>query len=170
MTVRKSSSDSDPPDYGPDKPNAPAVFNLTTNRLMKPSQAEWPGSLDRGPVTNLTIESIPSKNEIFAQVDRRYRQMPPTEALSDHNLITPQLVAKTIAGGFRSSGTPKGLYRTPGRRHRRRQPHCRRRAVQAQLISSNGSVWWQVYAVDGTPPAWTVVGAQTDITSSWSGS
>jgi hypothetical protein len=41
-------------------------------------------------------------------------------------------------------------------------------AVEAQLISSNGSSWWQVYAVDGTPPAWTV-GTQTEVASSWSG-
>jgi hypothetical protein len=95
--------------------------------------------------------------------------MPPTEALTDHNLITPELVAKTIAGipliGYAQRALQNaGLAATVVANR-----IAVAEAVEAQLISSNGSVWWQVYAVDGTPPAWTV-GAQTAITSSWSGS
>ncbi|WNG92965.1 hypothetical protein [Mycobacterium sp. ITM-2016-00318] len=94
--------------------------------------------------------------------------MPPTEAPSDYILITPELVAKTIAGipliGYaRRALENAGLAATVVANRITISG-----AVEAQLTSSNGSVWWQVYAVDGTPPAWTV-GIETETMSSWTG-
>jgi hypothetical protein len=39
--------------------------------------------------------------------------------------------------------------------------------IVAQLLDVNGNMWWQVYADDGTSPAW-IVGAADD-PSSWAG-
>jgi hypothetical protein len=39
--------------------------------------------------------------------------------------------------------------------------------VEAQLITANGTTWWQVYTSDGKPPVW-IIGAQTD-RANWMG-
>lgn len=39
--------------------------------------------------------------------------------------------------------------------------------VEAQLVSTNGRGWWQVYSIDGVPPVW-VVSATTEPTN-WLG-
>ena len=95
--------------------------------------------------------------------------MPTTQASSDYHLITPELVAKTIAGipliGYAQRALKDaGLAATVVANR-----ITTAGAVEAQLISSNGSAWWQVYAVDGRSPTLTVGTKTRAVTSSWAG-
>jgi len=40
--------------------------------------------------------------------------------------------------------------------------------IEAQLVSTNGHAWWEIYAIDGTPPVWTV-GGMDQTMSDWTG-
>jgi hypothetical protein len=90
------------------------------------------------------------------------------DALPDEDVITVELVAKTLAGtaligvarrlleqaGYTASITANRIM-VDG-------------VIEAQLIQSKGFGWWQVHAVDGTPPVW-ITGTQCDSASSWVG-
>jgi hypothetical protein len=90
------------------------------------------------------------------------------DALPDEDVITVELVAKTLAGtaliglgrrllsqaGYTASITANRIM-VDG-------------VIEAQLIQSNGFGWWHVHVVDGTSPVW-IAGTQCDNASSWVG-
>jgi hypothetical protein len=41
--------------------------------------------------------------------------------------------------------------------------------IEAQLTSTGGQSWWQVYAIDGTPPVWTAGTQCPTAPSTWVG-
>jgi len=82
--------------------------------------------------------------------------------------ITPELIAKTIAGiplvGCARNALLEAGYTATIVANR----ITIERQIEAQLLSTNGKSWWNVYASDGTPPVWTV-GAQLEPNSNWIG-
>jgi len=80
---------------------------------------------------------------------------------------TVELVAKTIAG-IAQIGSARAALEQAG--HTATITGNRitvDNEIEAQLLSSNGSAWWNVYAADGSPPVWTVGAKHGDY--SWAG-
>ena len=95
-------------------------------------------------------------------------QIPTPEPLSDAGVITAELVAKTIASisliGVACRTLEQAGYTAKILANRITVDGV----IEAQLGSTNGHAWWQVYAIDGTPPVWTV-GGMDQTMSDWTG-
>ena len=84
------------------------------------------------------------------------------------DVITAEMVAKTVAGIVQIGAARRALEKAGwtasivGNR-------ITVADYEAQLINSNGQGWWQVYAMDGTPPVWTVGTKCQDHSSNWIG-
>lgn len=78
----------------------------------------------------------------------------------EEGMVTAEIVAKTI-GGITTVGHARSMLQEAGWVATIVANRITvDRAVEAQLVSVNGKSWWNVYAVDGTPPVWTI-GATT---------
>jgi hypothetical protein len=84
------------------------------------------------------------------------------------SVITAELVAKTIAGisqiGYAQRALQEAGYTATIAANRLTVD----KLLEANLVLSNGCGWWQVYAIDGKPPVWTV-GAFSQAISNWLG-
>ena len=84
------------------------------------------------------------------------------------NTVTAELVAKTIASihqiGYAQRALQEAGYTAKIVANRITVDGL----IEAHLTLTNGSGWWTVYSIDGTPPVWTV-GAFDNSTSSWLG-
>jgi hypothetical protein len=86
----------------------------------------------------------------------------------DHAVITAELVGKTIAGIAVIGQARRVLEEAGWSATIVANRVTVDGVIEAQLVSSNGAAWWQVYATDGRPPVWTV-GARVDDSSNWIG-
>ena len=87
----------------------------------------------------------------------------------DTEIVTAELVAKTIAGTAQI-GVAHRVLEQAG--HSARITGSRitvEGAIEAHLVGTNGTGWWHVHAIDGTPPVWTVGTLDRDIQTSWMG-
>jgi len=95
-------------------------------------------------------------------------QIPTPEPLSDAEVITAELVAKTIASisliGVACRTLEQAGYTAKILANRITVDGV----IEAQLVSTNGHAWWEIYAIDGTPPVWTV-GGMDQTMSDWTG-
>ena len=95
-------------------------------------------------------------------------QIPTPEPLSDAGVITAELVAKTIASisliGVARRTLEQAGYTAKILANRITVDGV----IEAQLVSTNGHARWEIYAIDGTPPVWTV-GGMDQTMSDWTG-
>jgi len=90
------------------------------------------------------------------------------DALQDVEAVSAELVAKTIAGIPLIGQARRVLERDGWVVTIVANRITVAGTVEAQLVSSNGHGWWQVYAADGRPPVWTV-DTQCEDASRWDG-
>ena len=95
-------------------------------------------------------------------------QIPIPEPLPDAEVITAELVAETIHAisliGVAGRTLEQAGYTAKILANRITVDGV----IEAQLVSTNGHAWWQVHAINGTPPVWTV-GAMDQTTSDGTG-
>ena len=90
------------------------------------------------------------------------------DALLDQDVITVEMVAKTLAGTALIGVARRLLEQAGYTANITANRIMVDGVIEAQLIQSNGFGWWQVHAVDGTPPVW-MTGTRCDSASSWVG-
>ena len=89
-------------------------------------------------------------------------------AVPDAEIITAEIVAKTIAG-IEQIGVAHRVLQEEGYAATIVANRITIAGViEARLTQANGSGFWQVYALNGTPPVWTV-GSSCVEASSWIG-
>jgi len=79
-----------------------------------------------------------------------------TTAKEPSEPTTVELVAKTVAGIAQIGSARAALEQAGYTATITSNRITVNNETEAQLISANGSAWWNVYAADGSPPVWTV--------------
>ncbi|MDF3341323.1 hypothetical protein P3H80_28125 [Mycolicibacterium septicum] len=89
------------------------------------------------------------------------------DALPDAGIATADLVAKMIAG-ISLIGVAQSVLEPIGPAIITANRIIVDGRVEATLVLSGDSGWWQVHNIDGTPPVW-IVGAFCTTVASWTG-
>jgi hypothetical protein len=91
------------------------------------------------------------------------------DAPSDSDLITAEVVAKTIAGIEQIGVAQRTLQQAGWTATIARNSITVNGVIEAYLHHQNGCGWWQVYATNGALPVWTVGARSGSDPSCWNG-